>query len=258
MKKILFVVLLALFSCTFAFAKIQFVYVKGGLFEMGTSMSTDDEGPVHEVTLSSFFISKTEITQSQWEKVMGYNNSYFLGEDRPVENVSWYEAIEFCNIKSENEGLEPAYYINSKMTKMNLEANGYRLPTEAEWEYVAGGGAQATPTVFAGSNIRNNVSNTKANATYPVATKQPNELGLFDMTGNVAEWTWDWYDLSTYELRVLSQRNKNPTGMPFGDYKVIRGGSWESTKQVSFISFRSYQYPNKRVNNVGFRIVRRK
>ena len=225
---------------------------------MGSSFSTDDEGPSHTVIINSFFMAKTEITQKQWEDVMDYNNSHFKGENRPIESVSWYEAIKFCNTLSIKHGLEPVYYINSKMTEMNMEANGYRLPTEAEWEYAAIGGVLALPTVFAGSNRQNNVTHKNATETSPVATKIPNELGLYDMTGNVAEWTWDWYDIATYGIRDLTKQNIDPTGPVFGDYKSLRGGSWLSLKKAQKLKFRSYHYPDKKLHNAGFRIVRRK
>lgn len=240
------------------FAKIKFVFVKGGNFEMGSRMSSEDEKPIHTVVISDFYISKTEITQQEWESVMGYNNSHFKGDSLPVESVSWYEALEFCNKKSKAQRLKPVYYINSKMTTMDINANGYRLPTESEWEFAARGGNKAINTIYSGGNLPDIVGHLDAKRTYPVGQKSPNELGIYDMSGNVAEWCWDWYDIKAYKLVAKSGKNRNPLGAYFGTYRSVRGGSWESELKAGNVAFRHYQRPIKKTSTIGFRVVRKK
>ncbi len=260
MKKIFLIQLLSLLFVTLFGAEPivqgKFAFVEGGKFFMGQASSTGDESPIHEVQVNSFFIYKTEVTQKEWLEIMKYNNSHFVGPDRPVENVSWYEATVFCNMKSIKERLKPAYELNGLLTIVDLDANGYRLPTEAEWEYAARGGLKSGNTLYSGSPLHGNVGILKDKAPVEVATKNPNELGIYDMTGNVAEWCWDWYDYLTYSLTRKTGLSSDPTGAFFGDYRVIRGGSWESETRSGYVSFRSYHYPYKQLPTIGFRVVR--
>ncbi len=262
----------------------DFVLVRGGTFQMGFN-EKDSAKPVHSVTVSSFYMSKYEVTQKEYEAVMGKNpssTSYGIGDNYPVDKVSWYDAIEYCNKLSKKEGLTPVYTIiknridpnnssssdNLKWTvSSNINANGYRLPTEAEWEYAARGGNGYT---YAGSNTigsvawywKNSGDNTlsgdwdwdrvKENngKSHPVGGKQANELGLYDMTGNAYEWCWDWY--GSYS----SSRQTDPVGKSSGWGRVFRGGSWGDSASRCHSAHRYYSTPGSRTIGVGFRLVR--
>lgn len=213
------------------------VFVKGGTFQMGTDEVLevgffDEPGdmfegakPTHPVKVSSFYISKYEVTQSEWKDIMGKNPSTNQGDNLPVESVSWNEAVYFCNQKSLREGLTPAYTINGDDVSCDWGVNGYRLPTEAEWEYAAKGGNKSKGFLFAGSNNINEVAWCTGNSdevTHAVGTKSPNELGLYDMSGNVWEWCWDIVDENYYQ----NSPKDNPRGPEKGDERVLRGGAY--------------------------------
>jgi formylglycine-generating enzyme required for sulfatase activity len=234
----------------------SFIRVEGGTFQMGSaSGGSDDERPVRQVTVNSFYMSRFPVTQKEWVEVMGTNPSHFKGDDLPVEMVSWFDAIEYCNRRSLREGLTPAYTISGtgaqRTVMWHRAANGYRLPTEAEWEYAARGG-NGSPGNFthSGSNNADAVawfSGNSGNRTRPVGTKQPNSLGLHDMNGNVWEWVWDWY--GTY--RVTTQ---NPIGVSYGTNRVLRGGAWNAPAARS--AQRRSSTPLLRNIDIGFRVVR--
>jgi formylglycine-generating enzyme required for sulfatase activity len=227
---------------------IEMVFVKGGTFTMGCTSEQsdcdDDEKPAHQVTVSDFRMGKYEVTQKQWTEIIGSNPSSFKNcEDCPVENVSWNDVQEFIK------------QLNRKTGK------NYRLPTEAEWEYAARGGStgststsSATATKYAGSNSIDEVAwydNNSGSKTHPVGQKKPNELGLYDMTGNVWEWCSDWYGSDYYKN---SPRN-NPQGSASGSNRVLRGGSWSSGARYCRVALRNYGHPVDRVINDGFRLV---
>ena len=215
------------------------VAVEGGTFQMGAPSEQGrdaygDEKPVHSVTLSGYYIGETEVTQELWEAVMGSNPSCFSGSQKPVENVSWNDCKEF-------------------ITKLNnLTGMNFRLPTEAEWEYAARGGNKSKGYKYSGSNTIGDVAWYEGNSgsrTHNVKTKSPNELGIYDMSGNVYENCEDRYgDYS-------SGSQTNPTGPSTGSYRVFRGGSWNYSASDCRVPDRNYDSPGRRGNQGGFRVV---
>jgi formylglycine-generating enzyme required for sulfatase activity/rubredoxin len=198
-------------------------------------------------------MAKYPVTQREWIEVMGNNPSNFMGDDLHVEQVSWFAAIEFCNRLSQKEGLAPAYTINRKNVNPNRSANGYRLPTEAEWEYAARGG-NGSPGNFkySGSNNVDEVAWYDWNSgkkTHLVGEKKANGLGLYDMSGNVWEWCWDWYGDYTGSAQT------DPVGISSGSIRVLRGGDWGHSDRVVRSALRGYDNPSNRNSNIGFRLV---
>ena len=227
------------------------VFVQGGTFQMGSNSGK----PVHTVTVNDFYIGKYEVTQKEWKEVMGSNPSNWKCDNLPVEQVSWYDAVEFCNKKSRKEGLTPCYSGSGKSITFNFNANGYRLPTEAEWEYAAGGGNKSRNYKYSGSNSIGDVAwyrSNSGNKTHQVGTKQPNELGIYDMSGNVYEWCNDWYDENYYSK---SPKN-NPQGPSSGKYSVLRGGSWYFFDYCCRVAYRHGDNRDFSYGNGGFRIAR--
>ena len=214
--------------------------VKGGTFtmgatsEQGTSEPWDHEYPTHSVTLSNFAIGETEVTQELWRAVMGSNPSRFSGTNLPVEQVSWNDCQTF-------------------ITKLNqLTGKNFRLPTEAEWEYAARGGNKSKGDKYAGSNTLGDVAWYEGNGsgrTHPVKQKQANELGLYDMSGNVWEWCQDWF--GTYS----SSAQTNPTGPASGSNRVRRGGSWYYNARYCRVSFRYNNTPAYYNSGLGLRLA---
>lgn len=235
--------------------------IDGGYFEMGATPEqgngTRMELPVRTVAVNMFYIGTTEVTQGLWNEVMGENPSHFKSDhvdnSLPVENISWLEAVKFCNKLSEKEGLTPCYKIDDAVVSCNFEANGYRLPTEAEWEYAARGDDSTAQFIFSGSKKVEEVAWIKSNSdkrTHPVAQKSPNKNGLYDMTGNVAELCNDFYD--KYNPADLL----NPKGPETGKKISIRGGSWNSTEGKARISARESNGTGARKSTTGLRLVR--
>jgi formylglycine-generating enzyme len=271
MKKLFTVSLSALLfivsSCSEKEIK-NFVFVKGGLF-----INTKSTYYGKEARVSDFYIGIYEVTQKEWVATMGSNPSDFKGDNLPVEKVNWYDCVEYCNKRSAKEGLKP-YYIIDKNKKdpdntndldqikwtvtINEGANGYRLPTEQEWEYAAGGGQLSKSYTYSGSNsidkvgyywcnagdknltgtnwnwstIENNHSKTKT-----VGSKTPNELGLYDTSGNVREWCWDWHTDKT-----------SPKG------RVLKGGGWIGSDHCCETIFQGNFEANGKGNDTGFRV----
>ena len=233
-----------------------------------------------------FYIGKYPVTQGLWESVKGSNISFFKHPDHPVERVNWFDCIIFCNELSEKEGLEPAYtipekifelmtrrskfaelYEFSKSIKLNIDATGYRLPTEAEWEIAAQGiptEKDIPRTSFAGSNDPNEVAWFVGNSegqTQPVGQKSPNGFGLHDMSGNVFEWCWDPFDISLPDDDVpkhiiTDEVNIDPIGGANSFERTRRGGSYQLLATSSVVFNRYYIDPDYRDNDLGFRLVR--
>ncbi len=255
------------------------VWVEGGVLERVRSGFHGKN-----VTLSGFYIGRYEVTQKEWVEVMGSNPSTFRGDDRPVETVTWYECVEYCNRRSLQEGLTPYYTIDRTSADpmnenegddlkwtvtINAGANGYRLPTEAEWEYAASGGRQSKGYVYSGGNDADKVAwywensgenrlagawnwpaiERNKNQTKAVGGKAPNELGLYDLSGNVREWCWDWYA----EEQV---GGADPRGAERGAARVWKGGGWMGADFCGEPGFRAAYEPNNAGNDQGLRVCR--
>jgi len=263
----------------------EMVLIKGGTFTIGSppeeTSSFHDERPQHEVTLANFYISKYEITQKEWKEVMENNPSNFTGDELPVEKVSWYDALIFCNKLSMKRGLKPAYRIAGSTdpsswgtapvfpavsevwdaVEIVKGANGYRLPTEAQWEYACRAGA--TTPFNTGDNVTADQANYDGRYPYkkypqgkyrqtttPVGTFDPNAWGLYDMHGNVWEWCWDWHGNYVGDAQTESQ------GAVIGAYRVARGGSWQNNARFLRSASRGSSAPAFREAIIGLRIVR--
>lgn len=213
------------------------VLVQGGTFDMGSTTDARDSKPIHSVTLSNFYIGKFEITQGQWRQLMDLKLASFPNcDDCPVESISWFEVQEF-------------------ITKLNLKTGKtFRLPTEAEWEYAARGGSKSKGFKYSGSNDIETVGwyyDNDDSKTQVKGQKLPNELGLYDMTGNVWEWCQDWYSAYYYG----DSQPANPQGPLEGTLKVLRGGGWFSPDKKCTVSYRDGYAPNGRGGHIGFRLV---
>ncbi len=231
------------------------VFVEGGTFQMGSNEGDGDEKPVHSVTLSDFYIGKYEVTQEEYEKEMGKNPSNFKnsGKNAPVETVNWYDAVEFCNKLSDKEGLDRCYSGSGDNIKCNFNTNGYRLPTEAEWEYAAKGGNKSKGYKYSGSNDLKDAGwyiDNSGSITHPVGGKNSNELGIYDMSGNVWEWCWDW------KGDYSGNAQTDPCGPSSGSYRVFRGGSWFFNASFCRSAFRISYFPGFSNSDIGFRFAR--
>jgi formylglycine-generating enzyme required for sulfatase activity len=226
-----------------------FAYVEAGTLPGSSQLSGQ--------SVSAFYIAKTETTWGQWQSVRTYAaaNGYDIGnsgtgngDDYPVTNVSWYQVVKWCNARSEQEGLTPAYQVNGSVYKtgdsaptVDATANGYRLPTEAQWEFAARGGVSSQNYEYSGSNDINAVAwyyFNSGDAKHAVGTKLPNELGVSDMSGNVLEWCESWYP--GYE----------------GSDRVVRGGSWIGDAYFCRVAYRNYNDPSSSLSLIGFRVAR--
>ena len=221
--------------------RFKMIAVAGGTFTMGATSEQqnydNDEKQTHTVTLSDYYIGETEVTQELWAAVMGSNPSWFSGNmQRPVEYVSWDDCQTFIQ-------------------KLNrLTGANFRLPTEAEWEFAARGGRNSRGYQYSGSSNLDDVAwytYNSSDTTHPVKTKSPNELGIYDMSGNVWEWCQDWYSSSYYS----SSPQNNPTGPSSGSYRVFRGGSWFNYARDCRSANRSSRTPVFRHYNLGLRLV---
>ncbi len=264
---------------------IRMLAIRAGRFLMGSpeddELRLEEEGPQRTVNISAFKMSETEITQAQWEDVMGWNDSHFIGDDHPVEDVSWFDCVWFCNELSDAEGYAKCYtitdtwydgdHITSADVTRDFEANGYRLPTEAEWEYACR--ANTTTRFYWGDSSEESVMKQYSwydknaddphwtdphgdhEGTQPVGHKIANAFGLYDMSGNVWEWCWDWYDSDYYEKRP--DPDSDPTGASRGSYRVYRGGCWDNEAGNCRSAGRAGRRPSGWYGSLGLRLVRR-
>lgn len=250
---------------------MQYTLIKGGTFQMGSPESEPERSSdeiQHSVTVGNFYMSKTEISQKEYQEIMGVNHSATKGDDLPVTNITWYDAVQYCNKLSQNEGLTPCYTISENTVTWDRSANGYRLPTEAEWEYAA---RANTDTPF---NFGDYVHNSDANCynaygynndasgnwvngsgaylrkTVAVDQYAANDYGLYNMHGNAAEWIWDWY--SEYDSKAAT----NPTGSESGNAKIVRGGGWNDHPKHIRSAYRGAQPADVGLYSIGIRPVR--
>jgi formylglycine-generating enzyme len=285
-KLLIMTAIIVVTSASVGEALDNLVLVRGGTFK-----DTHSNYYGKNITVSSFYVGKYDVTQKEWTEIMGSNPSKFKGDNLPVETVSWYDSIEYCNRRSIKEGLTPYYNIdksqkdpnnkpdpkfgdldNIKWTvTINARANGYRLPTEAEWEYAAGGGQKSRGYTYSGSDNVDEVAWYWKNSgdkkltgvwywpiieqnhdkTKPVGSKKPNELGLYDMSGNVREWCWDWYgDLETSLT--------DPKGSQGGFARVWKGGGWLGAEFCCASAYRGRLAANGTGPDQGFRVCRSK
>jgi formylglycine-generating enzyme required for sulfatase activity len=265
------------------------VWVEGGTFKNTKSNyygKSEDPNPYigRTVTLTGFYIGKYEVTQTAWTEVMGRNPSKFQGDNLPVETVTWYDCVEYCNKRSMKEGLEPYYNIDRNKkdpdnrtaidtikwtVTINAGADGYRLPTEAEWEYAADGGQRSKNYIYSGSDAIDKVAwywtnsgdklltgfwswpaiEHNHNQAHPVGSKAPNELGLYDMSGNVREWCWNWYGES-------ASNETGPRTSSSESGRVWKGGGWIGGDFCCASSFRASFEANGSGPDQGFRVCR--
>lgn len=264
---------------------VRFVLIPAGTFQMGSEKGESDNKPVHEVTITkSFYMGKYEVTQAEYEKYCSYGSSspsskYGDGDNFPAYYVSWYDALVYCNKRSMAEGLTPCYSISGSTdpedwggvpTSSNntwnavvcdWNANGYRLPTEAEWEYAARAGDNTVDNLtYSGTSDEKKLDeyawydSNSTIKTHEVGTKLSNAFGLYDMSGNVFEWCWNWY---TDSYDAEAEGGSNPTGASSGSKRVSRGGGLDGNSGNCAVSYRYNSSPNLRHGfSLGFRVVR--
>lgn len=282
-----------IFACSFSIGVSnaqsipKMILVEGGQFTMGSNQGEDNEKPTHQVALDAFYIAEHETTVDQyrefvkatgrdmpqppdedWMKTHLHTMKYYTSAaktwwgwqaDFPMHHVNWYDAMEYCNWLSEKEGLQKCYTTDPKGGWLtDITKNGYRLPTEAEWEFAARGGNKSKGYIYSGSNDPSAVawyddtSNQKSPMT--IKTKAPNELGIYDMSGNVWEWCSDYYDADYYKKSPL----KNPFNDKFSVYRTLRGGAWHYRVEYTTVTSRDGPEPKFSNYNYGFRIARTK
>ena len=250
---------------------VEMVAIPGGEFLMGspeTELRRGKDKVQRRVEIAPFLLAKHEVTQAEYRELMGDNPSHFQGDELPVENVTWFQAAAFCNALSVREGLTPAYAITGEGdapdVQWNREANGYRLPTEAEWEYACRAGSGSAFNT--GGDITDSQANFYAHYSYkkesprivggyrqttlPPGGFAANAWGLFDMHGNVWEWCWDWYGPYAEDDR------DNPAGPESGQFRVHRGGGWNDFAKHIRSAYRAAQMPENPSYNIGLRPAR--
>lgn len=253
----------------------DFVLIKGGTFQMGspeTEAWRSADETQHPVVISDFYMSKYELTQKEYEEITGNNPSNFSGENLPVENISWLDAIAYCNARSEKDGLTPVYTIDGQNVSWDRSANGYRLPTEAEWEYACRAGTttpfymEKSPSAedanyyghypyeiednyFSQGNLEVKPGEYRQ-TTVPVDSFYENPYGLYNMHGNVGELVWDYYG------EYPTEEQTDPTGPSSGTLRVYRGGGWNDFAKNMRSAYRATLEQNKGSFNIGLRLVR--
>ena len=237
---------------------VEMVLIPAGWFDMGSGRGKPDESPVHRVWVDAFLMDRQEVTQEAYGRLILGNPSHFKGPDRPMEQVSWAKAALYCNARSRAEGLDPCY--DEDTAECNCRAGGYRLPTEAEWEYACRAGGEADEWLRGDPRGLRDFAwfaENAAKTTHPVRQKRPNPWGLYDILGNVAEWCNDVYDAGYYKVSP----DRNPRGPTDGKRYVLRGGAWNSTRDACRPTYRVGEHPGFQdacfaLDAVGFRCVR--
>jgi formylglycine-generating enzyme required for sulfatase activity len=269
-------------------APVGFALIPAGAFQMGDALDGLADAPVRTVNVSAFYMGKTEVTKAEWDEVRawGLSGGYTdlavgsgKASSHPVQSVTWWDVIKWCNARSEKDGLEPVYTVNGAVlrtgtivTTVNWGAKGYRLPTEAEWEKAARGGldgkrfpwgdtiSHSQANYYSNSALAYDTSPTRGNHptyavgsepyTSPAGSFSANGYGLHDMAGNVFEWCWDWY--GAYASGVQS----DPKGATFGNRRMNLGGSWFRNNYDCRTAYRNHNYPYEQGSNIGFRVSR--
>jgi len=262
----------------------RFVLIPAGSFQMGGNKGFGNDKPVHEVTITKpFYIGECEVTQAEYEKYCTYgenkpSSSYGDGDNYPAYYVSWYDALVYCNKRSIAEGLNPCYSISNltdpedwgdvptssdgtwNLVECNWNANGYRLPKEAEWEYAARAGDNTVDSLtYSGTSNVDELGdyawyyNSANDNTHEVGTKEANAFCLYDMSGNVWEWCWNWF---TDSYDTTTEGGSDPTGTSDGSDRVLRGGGWGDISGGCAVSYRNGNNPSTRNPYIGFRVVR--
>ena len=243
------------------------ILVEAGSFQMGSAQGYSHEQPVHTIFISKpFYMARYEVTFKEYDLFCDDTHRSRLDDrgwgrsNQPVIHVDWYDAVEYCNWLSERTGLDPCYFGKGNLVECDFSANGYRLPTEAEWEYAARGGKNSYGFIYAGSENPDEVAwyaNNSNDQLHPVGVKAPNELGLFDMCGNIFEWCWDWYDKDYYSASPYTDPLGPPPPQnpePWEFIRVRRSGSWREDADNIRISSRSFDSVNYPGDN-GLRLV---
>lgn len=241
----------------------KMITVEGGTFLMG-SEKQEDEKPVHTVKVSSFMISRYEVTFDDYEAYCRATGRKVPDDQgwgrgtRPVMRVSWYDAVLYCNWLSRKQGLTQCYTIDGTEISCNFKADGCRLPAEAEWEFAARGGNMSKGFIWSGSDNPDEAGwygRNSGKQTHPAGEKKPNELEIYDMSGNVREWCWDWYDSQYYEKSPVDNP-RGPSGKPNRRLRVLRGGSFSYNALLMRTADRFNLGPESRLSDNGFRVVR--
>ncbi len=239
-------------------AGVEMVLIPAGWFEMGNHKEAN-ESPVHKVWVDAFLMDRYEVIQEQYIKLVDTNPSSFKGPSNPVDMITWIDAVSYCNLRSRAEGFEACYNKEGETWECNFQANGYRLPTEAEWEYACRAGTETE--YYFGNDPRTLkaygwYTKNSSKKTHPVGQKKPNGWGLYDMYGNVAEWCNDVYSTNYYKRSPA----KNPRGPEKGDIKALRGGGWQDDVDNSRSSWRAGENLSFVdaciIDSMGFRCVR--